>query len=168
MRHFLLFILFVYFLCSSCALPPEEKKTAFSINSPSWIYFNNLRSIYYSTHSDQEQQLDYYTLKKWDQFSAQTTIIPTIVKNWLKEEAYIELAFNGVNSDKIALKLGSRNDLIELPLSKQEHLKLAVNIDSLIRLEEQIKIGDTLSLFSDRYEKTYFLTTMQDYRKLFE
>lgn len=168
MRRFITVIFLFCIAFYGCELPPEEEKTAFSISSPSWLYFNNLRSIYYGVQSDKANQLDYYTLKKWESRSEEYAVIPIIVKNWLKEEAYIELNFKGLSDDAFELTLDGTAESIELPLNRKQQFELAIKLDSLLLNDKQITINDSIDLFTDRYEKTYFLTTTRDYLKLFE
>jgi hypothetical protein len=173
MIKILFYISISFLLAMACSMPtPSSKiKTKFHTTVPSQLYFKNVRSAYYKSITDHATKIDYYTLQKWNMNSPTASIIPIIADNWMEEEAYIKLAWKGMNAPtyKIKMKEGSEfsvnaND----SLSYEATYNLVLSIRAQLLANELVMINDSIQIFTNLQERNYFLTTMQDYLRLIE
>lgn len=163
-------LLLLLFLLS-CETSPKKPKNIFHVIAPNQLYFKNVRSIYYKTETDKATKIDYYTLNKWNEKSLKPALVPVIADNWIEEEAYLQLNFKNITADSYNVNI-EKWENINLPtqakMSNQQAYELALAIKNQLLANELVVVNDSIILFEDRNERSYFLTTLQDYLRLIE
>lgn len=163
--------LFLLLFLLACETPEKKPKNIFYVSAPNQLYFKNIRSVYYKTETDKATKIDYYTLNKWNEKALKPALVPVIADNWIEEEAYLQLNFKNITADSCKVNIEKWKN-INLPtqakIANQEAYELALAIKNRLLANELVVVNDSIILFEDRNERSYFLTTLQDYLRLIE
>lgn len=175
----ILFLLFFAVLCA-CNQAPQSThnqipRREFRTTQPSHLFFKNMRSYYYEQSTDDETQLDYYTLKKFRE--APPLILPVIADNWLQDEAYILLQREARLPQQEMLLLQIENEASKDTIHWNEFnhfqdYRLAKRLYQALKRSHKISLstkkGANYQLFENQSDAANFLRVMNDYFRLTE
>lgn len=179
-RFFILLLLLISFSCSD--IPSEQEagaRSVFSTTVPSHLFFKNMRSSYYEARQQANTKVDLYKLRKIKASNASPLIYPVIADNWMKDEAYLLIQTNdypdGLKSPLTVHWSGeSQQGLIEMgsPANFQHQYAFALELEKVLKRSIALEVVDSKGQkvpFLESYEeKSWFLTTLRDYKKLIE
>lgn len=174
-------ILFCLLFFSACGEgPPSELPSVdkrFRTTPPSRIYFKNIRSTAYEWNQDPKTRTDFYLLRKIAGTSPRPALYPVIADIWMEDQAHL------------LLKSG-RQDALSTPvivhwqsatesgtyrldsLTTEQQYQFGLDLYKAIRGAKVLEISfpgkDRIPLFANPNERSYFMTSMQDYLRLTE
>lgn len=134
-----------------------------------------MRSYYYEQSTDDETQIDYYTLKKFRE--APPLIMPIIADNWLQDEAYILLKREArlPQHDTLLLQIESEASKDTLQWTEFDYFqddRLAKRLYQALKRSHKISIstkkGVNYQLFENQSDEANFLRVINDYYHLTE
>lgn len=166
----------------ACDVPKAQKEfkgeQQYRTTDPSRLYFKNMRSVYYFRSRKPRSKKDIYTLKRASRDRDRPLLYPTIINNWLEDEAYIFIEKNAYPyfpEDSLHIRWQSVDSTgtfaLGVPTKKAQYEFAGVLYDCLRQghqLSFESKKGDTVSLFDRHQDRKDFLIVMRDYYKLTE
>jgi len=172
----LLVVIIMATACNSSVKQDEKKSNRYHTTDPSRLYFKNIRSSSYS-EKQLANRMDVYKHKKFDNTNERPIIYPTIVNNWMGDEAYLFIEKNTYPNygDSLIIKWEQGKDngqfMLTLPTKDDQY-------DFIKQIYEGIKKGQELTLktkegiyvpiFQNKEDQTQFVVTVNDYYKLTE
>jgi hypothetical protein len=179
-RFFTVLSLLFSFACSD--ISPEEasaEKSVFSTTAPSHIFFKNMRSSYYQATQQAGTKVDLYQLRKIKTDASVPLIYPVIADNWMKDEAYVLIQTNeyekGFQSPLSVYWSSEKEEgVIEMksPPNFEHQYAFALELEEALRKNYRLHVldgnGEEVAVFEAYDEKSVFLTTLRDYKKLVE
>lgn len=139
-----------------------------------------MRAYYYDVEPgpQTEQRIDLYQLKRFDKTDRRPILYPIIVDHWMQDKAYLFLEpndYSGGFQEPLTVFKVEAGDTSYLNTQDQRpagKLMLAQEIGKALQAEQALyvldKAGLSLPLFEDRYDQTYFMTTLKDYERLIQ
>lgn len=162
--------------CNTTDKKPVDTENRYRVTAPSQLYFKNIRSANYS-EKKLPNKMDVYKLKKFSTTNERPIIYPTIIHNWMGDEAYIFIEKNAYAHYGDSLIINWR----QAESNGQFHLALPTRDDQYDFVEniyDHIKKGDELFLktksqkdvpiFQNLEDRKHFVITLNDYYKLTE
>ncbi len=166
----------------SCDIPEAQKEfrgeRQYRTTDPSRLYFKNMRSVYYFRSRKPHSKKDIYTLKRTSRDRDRPLLYPTIINNWLEDEAYIFIEKNAYPyfpKDSLHITWQSSDSTgtftLDIPTKKAQY-EFAGALYEGLRQGHQLTFesekGETVSLFDRHQDRKDFLIVMRDYYKLTE
>ncbi len=182
MRFFPIFITLVSY--TTCTQPEPQKEflgdKQFRTTHPSRLYFNNVRSAYYYKDRKPNTKIDLFTLRKVYKGKAYPTLVPKIVDNWMKNEAYIFLENNAYPyfTDSILVKWQHetidtlQGEYIMTRRTKKQQYEFAGKLFESLTNSHELSIknkkGEWIPLFDNFDDRMNYIATLKDYYRLTE
>ena len=184
MKNKILFTCFAL-LFAACEGPPSETSAKpgdeFYMSAPSFLYFKNMRSIKYEETPASNTNKVVYQFKQWEEVKDRPQLIPQIICNILKDEAYLMLAQNdyenGISKPLQIRRVGEEESIInEVGSATQSGIQyqtaFAIAIANAMSKNELLEIkdnqGEWQPIFQNEDDRQYYLITLQDYLRLTE
>lgn len=178
-------LLFAILVSSTTCSQPEPQKTflgdkQFRTTPPSRLYFNNVRSVYYYKERKPNTKIDLFTLRKMYKGNAYPILIPRIINNWMKDEAYIFLENNAYPQFSDSVMVQWEHETIDSlkgtylmtrRTKKQQYEfagKLFESLTNAHELSIQNEQGEWIPFFDNFDDRMNYIATLKDYYKLTE
>lgn len=167
---------FVVILLSGCKIDQDKKvdrsKFQFTIGDDAELFFRNVRQIFYDRASP-EGTWQAYSFKNRYQGNERPVIVPVIVINWLKDEAYILIDTNDLLADEEELRvviLSTPLDTIALRDRGWERmLEFGSRVYEALQANQQLQIqskGIYRPILTEENDREAFRVTMADFYRL--
>ena len=138
-----------------------------------------MRSSYYQSRQQANTQVDLYQLRKIQSDTSTPLLFPIIADNWLQDEAYLLLQTNEYKEDfQSPLTVYWSNDTAEGsiqmkdPPNFEHQYAFALELEKVLKNKSALKVvdgrGEQIPVFESYDEKSWFLTTLRDFKKLIE
>ena len=182
---FFWFAILIGFIWIGCEQPEAQKvftgDKQFRTTDPSRIRFHNVRSVYYYRERAKHTKMDIYKLRKFEMTKKRPVLIPVIINNWMKDEAYLFFENNlyPYFTDTITIKYQQQTDsttaegFYTLPLRNKKfqyefggHLFESLTRGDKLFLKNSQK--EFVPIYDDPKDKAAFITTIKDYYRLTE
>ena len=169
----------IFLLLISCKIDRDRKvdrtKFQFEIGDDSELFFRNVRQIYYD-RSSPDGTWQAYRFSKHYSGNDRPVIIPVIVINWMKDEAYLLIETNDLLSEEEFLTVvitdidSLKTDTITLNQRGRERmLEFGSQLYEAIMSNQEIKVqkdGDFIPILTEELDKEAFRITLADYYRL--
>ena len=179
LNSFLKSALLLILLLDGCKIdrdkPVDRNKFTFEMPDDAELFFRNVRQIYYD-RSSPDGKWQAYRFKDFYDGNDRPLIVPVIVINWLKDEAYLLVNTNEVLSEEdflsvvIADKLQHKTDTISLSQRGRENmLEFASRLYEGIQQQQPMFVkskNEYLPLLDNEDDRESFRITMSDYYRL--
>lgn len=182
---FFWFVILLGIIWTSCEQPEAQKvftgDKQFRTTDPSRIRFHNMRSVYYYRERARNTKMDIYKLRKFEMTKDRPVLIPVIINNWMKDEAYLFFENNlyPYFTDTITIQYQQQTDstqikgIYELPLkNKKNQYEFGGQLFESINRGDDLFIKNSKNEFVPIYnhsnDKFAFMTTIKDYYRLTE
>ena len=158
----------------------SDPSSLYFVDDADHLFFKNTRAYYYDQSrgpgSDESQRPNLYQLKKISKRKDRAILIPIIVDNWIKDEAYLMLTSNDFDegfyspftiarvagSDTTAVVQEGRSMPQQTTFAQAIAKMLEKEADFLIKNEKE----EWVSLFADPNDRLHYLTAIRDYQRL--
>jgi hypothetical protein len=177
-NRFLIFFVMA-FLLSSCKIDRkhaiDRDKITFRVAEDNLLFFKNVRQIYYDFQDLPEANWYAYRFGDRPIDPKRPILIPVIVVDWMKSEAYVLVEPNEVlqnESEFVVRERNKRGIIFEYSLKergRENMLEFATKIYEGIMQENDIFVvsqGKEVSLFTNKEEMETFRIVMSDYYRL--
>ncbi len=172
------YVIFLFIYLSSCNHYEQKSKiTGFSITGPSYLFFKNLRSPYYTIVENEQKHIRTYTLKKRQTAKDQIVILPHINIHWLEDRASVSIQINNqINTFKpIVISVSSSqsedNENIIIYPQHPDHTLVAIKIYDHLKNGGDMHIiinSQKIKLFSTKANIARYRITILDFLRLVE
>jgi hypothetical protein len=180
LKPFLTGLILIIMLLPGCKIDRDKKvdrvKFQFETGDDSEIFFRNVRQIYYDRTSPPDGTWQAYRFSNRYHGNARPVILPVIVINWLKDEAYLLIDTNEMLSEEDYLEViitdsvTSKSDTLTLNQRGREHmLEFGSKLYEAIQANEKIEVrskGKFLPVLNEDIDRETFRVTMSDYYRL--
>jgi hypothetical protein len=179
LKSFLSILLLIIAVANGCKIDQEKKversKFHFAIGDDSELFFRNVRQIYYDRSSPDGTWQAY---RFSDRYTAndRPIIVPVIVINWLKDEAYLLIETNDLLSEEDYLQVAisgttsAKADTITLQQRGRERmLEFGSRLFEAIMENQKMTVrskGAFQPLMLEQIDRETFRITMADYYRL--
>lgn len=171
--YFVISIIALFFL--GCTVDENreiaDSELEFSTTDDSELFFVNVRQLYYDLEEIEAAKMKVYRIKGRPE-SDQIILFPTIVWNWMYDEAYIIFEGNvelDTNTKLLWINNGDSGSVIYSGGDKMEQLKLATFIYNGLKKNYNFKLNTgekEIPFLVDKKEREAFRITMADYYRL--
>ena len=138
-----------------------------------------MRSSYYSSSQQPGTKVDLFQLRKIKMDDASPLIYPVIADNWMEDEAYLLIQTNEYkNGFQSPLTLYWSNEKeegrIEMkrPANFEHQYAFARELEKVLKQDHVLQVltekGERVPVFETYDQKSWFFTTLRDFRKLIE
>jgi len=179
LNSFLKSALLLILLLAGCKIdrekPVDRAKFNFEIGDDSELFFRNVRQIYYD-RSSPDGKWQAYRFKDFYEGNDRPLIVPVIVINWLKDEAYLLIDTNELLGAEDSLSviitnaLTHRSDTVVLDQRGRENmLEFASSLYEAIQKNEDMNVkwkGEYVPLLHEQADRESFRITLADYYRL--
>ncbi len=179
LKPFLIGQLLIILLLAGCKIDQDKKvdrsKFQFEIGDDSELFFRNVRQIFYD-RSSPDGTWQAYRFSNRYLGNERPVILPVIVINWLKDEAYLLIDTNELLSQEDYLEVTisdsstSKSDTIILNQRGRERmLEFGSQLYEAIQANQQIEVksrGEFLPVLKEDIDREAFRVTMGDYYRL--
>ncbi len=176
MRNCFMALCFVVILLNGCKIDQDKKvdrsKFQFTIGDDAELFFRNVRQIYYDRASP-DGTWQAYSLKDRYQGNERPVIVPVIVINWLKDEAYLLIDTNDLLADEDELRVVMSNtppDTIVLrDRGRERMLEFGSRLYEALQANQQMQIrskGIYRPILTEEVDREAFRVTMADFYRL--
>jgi hypothetical protein len=176
----LFFICFVMlFMVSACKIDRKKAvdrdKFTFKVSNDSFLFFRNVRQIYYDFQDLPEAKWYAYRFSDRSKSEHTPVLTPVIVIDWLNDESYVLLEPNGSLESETTFSIREKNragKYVEYSLAqrgRENMLEFASKIYEGIMDENEIYINVSNSwypLFAGADDRDNFRIVMSDYYRL--
>lgn len=179
MKPFLIVQLLIILLLAGCKIDRDKKvdrsKFQFEIGDDSELFFRNVRQIVYDRSSPDGTWQAYRFSNRYFG-NERPVILPVIVINWLKDEAYLLIDTNEllgeedylevIISDSSTLK---SDTLILNQRGRERMLEFGSRLYEAIQANQQVEVksrGEFLPVLHEDIDSESFRVTMSDYYRL--
>jgi hypothetical protein len=173
-------LLFLVFLAFGCKIDREKiidrSRFTFTVTPDSYLFFKNVRQVYYDFTDMQEARWHVYRLSNRYTGNDYAMVHPTIVVDWVKEESYILLETNDRLAEQEVLTIQEYNTATGVTYSyqlaergKENMLEFATKIYEGIMAENKFSIrvnDEDLPLLDHETDRENFRVVMGDYYRL--
>jgi hypothetical protein len=170
----------IVILMPACKIDRKEAvdrdKFTFRTTNEAFLFFQNVRQIYYDVQDLPEARWRAYRLGDRNKSVEHPVLTPVIVVNWYKDEAYLLLESNEPLQDESVLVVQEKNKkngrLYEYSLKERGRgnmLEFATKIYEGIMAENEIKVrvkDNFVPLFSSDEDLDNFRIVLSDYYRL--
>ncbi|MFM8912904.1 MAG: hypothetical protein ACKOE6_08325 [Flammeovirgaceae bacterium] len=172
-----IFILLVSVAIFGCKIDRDKKvdrsKYSFIIGDDAELFFRNVRQIYYDRSSPDGTWQAYRFANRF-KGEDHPAILPVIVINWLKDEAYLLIDTNQAlsNEDFLRVKIKTQNDSFVVDLDergRERMLEFGSVIYEAIQRNDSVFIwynGRYQPILTDADERESFRIPMADFYRL--
>jgi hypothetical protein len=174
------FFIVIFFATGSCKIDRkgfvDRDKFTFRYTDDSFLFFKNVRQIYYDFQEIPQARWYAYRLSDRYQGNDRPSITPVIVINWQKNEATLLVEVNQQLEDESEIVIQEKNSKTGTWYSyslkergKENMLEFATKIYEGIMAENEllIKIGDrSHSLFPEEEDRDHYRVVLADYYRL--
>lgn len=146
------------------------------VDDASHLYFKNMRAYYYDQETGPAEGTDLYRLRKITSQPSNPMLIPVIVDNWLRDEAYLLVETNDYQegfAEPLTIGYIEGTDTTRMPLHEPGmpgQIKFARALAPLLEAKQDLLIqtaGENWApIFGDPRDRLHFLTTLRDYNRL--
>ena len=171
---------FMLLLMSQCKIDRDKgvdrDRFTFRIKADSHLFFKNVRQLYYDFTDLPAAHLHVYRLSDRYQGDDYPVLQPTLVIDWMKEEAYVLIEGNAIVNDETAWKITEQEPGSERSFAYQlqergseNMLEFGTKIYEGIMAGNQffITIGNrTVPLLESETDRENFRVVMADYYRL--
>ncbi len=179
LKPFLIGQLVIILLLAGCKIDQDKKvdrsKFQFEIGDDSELFFRNVRQIFYD-RSSPDGTWQAYRFSDRHLGNERPVILPIIVINWLKDEAYLLIDTNELLSEEGYLEViisdfsTSKSDTIILNHRGRERmLEFGSQLYEAIQANQKIEVrskGKFLPVLHEGIDRETFRVTMSDYYRL--
>lgn len=176
MRNCFKALCFTVILLSGCKIDQDKKvdrsKFQFTIGDDNELFFRNVRQIYYD-RSSPDGTWQAYTFKDRYQGNERPVIVPVIVINWLKDEAYLLIDINDLLADEDELRVVISNtppDTIVLrDRGRERMLEFGSRLYETLQTNQKMQIKSKAiywPILTEDVDREAFRVTMADYYRL--
>lgn len=179
LKPFLIGQLLIILLLAGCKIDQDKKvdrsKFQFEIGDDSELFFRNVRQIFYD-RSSPDGTWQAYRFSNRYLGNERPVILPVIVINWLKDEAYLLIDTNDLLSEEDYLEViisdafTSKSDTIILNQRGRERmLEFGSQLYEAIQANQQIEVksrGEFLPVLKEDIDREAFRISMGDYYRL--
>lgn len=178
LKSYLIGISVIILLLSGCKIDRDRNvdrtKFQFEMGDDSELFFRNLRQIYYD-RSSPDGTWQAYRFSDDYRGNDRPVIIPVIVINWLKDEAYLLIESNDFLDDEESLRVvitdsTSKTDTITLNQRGRERmLEFGSRLYEAVMSNHKISIqtrGDFLPILTEKQDREAYRVTLADYYRL--
>jgi hypothetical protein len=179
LKSYLTGISVIILLFNSCKIDRDRNvdrtKFTFEIGDDTELFFRNVRQIYYD-RSSPDGTWQAYRISNHYAGNDRPVIIPVIVINWLKDEAYLLIENNDFLSEEEFLRVvvtdisSLKSDTITLNQRGRERmLEFGSLLYEAIMSNHKIYIqkkGDFLPILTEEVDREAFRVTMADFYRL--
>lgn len=179
LKPFLTCLLLIIALFTGCKVDQDKKvdrsKFQFKIGDDSELFFRNVRQIYYD-RSSPDGTWQAYRFSDRYHGNERPFILPVIVINWMKDEAYLLIDTNKPLSEEDYLQVivssgyASKSDTLILnERGRERMLEFGSKLYEAIQANHKIVIkskGRFAPLLDEQIDQEAFRITMSDYYRL--
>jgi hypothetical protein len=179
LKPFLIVQLLIILLLTGCKIDQDKKvdrsKFQFEIGDDSELFFRNVRQIFYDRSSPDGTWQAYRFSNRYFG-NERPVILPVIVINWLKDEAYLLIDTNELLGEEDYLKViisdssTLKSDTVILNQRGRERmLEFGSQLYEAIQANQQIEVksrGEFLPVLNEDIDSESFRVTMSDYYRL--
>lgn len=179
LKSFLIVLITIITSLSGCKIDRDKKvdraKFQFEIGDDSELFFRNVRQIYYNRNSPDGTWQAYRFSDRYTG-NERPVILPVIVINWLKDEAYLLIDTNELLSEEDYLEIiisdtaTSKSDTVILNQRGRERmLEFGSQLYEAILANQKIDVkikGEFLPVLNEDIDREAFRVTMSDYYRL--
>lgn len=180
MKPIVQYAFFMALLFTGCKLDREKSidraRFSFKITADSYLFFKNVRQIYYDFNDLKEAGWHAYRLSNRYRGNDVPVLNPTLVVDWRKDEAYVLIETNAVLADLPALVIYEQSSSSGITYSytlaergKENMLEFATKIYEGIMAENEFTIdvnGVNIPIFQGEEARENFRVAMADYYRL--
>ncbi len=173
-------ILLLVLLLSGCKIDRERKidrdRFTFQMTADSHLFFKNVRQLYYDFTDLQEAKLHVYRYSDRQKGNAYPCMHPTLVVDWLRNEAYVLIEVNEILQDQDELVIYEKSSPTGVKYSyslvergRLNMLEFATKIYEGIMTESEFSVrinGQVVPIFTDETDRENFRVAMADYYRL--
>jgi hypothetical protein len=176
-RFFFCFVMLI--ILPGCKIdrkkPVDRDKFTFKVSKDSFLFFRNVRQIYYDFQDLPQAKWYAYRLSDRSKNAGTPVLTPVIVVDWLRDESYVLLEPNEFLQSEITFKIREKNSagkFFEYSLAqrgRENMLEFASKIYEGIMDENEMYINASNRwhpLFADDEDKDNFRIVMADYYRL--
>ncbi len=179
-RFFIPLLLLFSFSCGNITTEPSaEEKSIFSTTVPSHLFFKNMRSSYYTSSQQRGTKVDLFQLRKIKMNASSPLIYPVIADNWMEDEAYLLIRTNEYEADfqrPLTVYWSNKEEEGMLKMGSQagfkEQYAFALELEMMLKQDHVLQVltekGERVPVFETYDQKSWFLTTLRDFKKLIE
>jgi hypothetical protein len=179
LKSFLSALLLIIPIVNGCKIDQDKKversKFHFTIGDDSELFFRNVRQIYYD-RSSPDGTWQAYRFSDRDTTNDRPIIVPVIVINWLKDEAYLLIDTNDILNEEDYLQIvisetnSAKTDTVTLHQRGRERmLEFGSRLYEAIIANQKMTIlsnGAFLPLLQETIDREAFRITIADYYRL--
>jgi len=179
LKSFLIGLILIILSLAGCKIDHEKKadrtRFQFEIGDDSELFFRNVRQIYYD-RSSPDGTWQAYRFGDRYRGNERPVILPVIVINWLKDEAYLLIDTNEILSEEDYLEViitdpaTSKSDTLTLNQRGRERmLEFGSQLYEAIQSNQIITVrskGAFVPLLTEETDREAFRITMSDYYRL--
>lgn len=169
----------IFLLCVSCQIDKgkqvDRDKFDFKTGDDTELFFKNVRQSYYTLEENKQAKFNLFRFESTPRVTDRPQLTPTIVINYLKDEAYVMIEPNAFFEDyqpitfqwqdsalqtgEITLPAYNREAMLEF--STQVYEAILKNHDFTVLLNEE-----RYDILTDSKEREAFRVVMSDYYRL--
>jgi len=179
LKPFLIGLLLIMASLAGCKIDRDKKvdraKFQFEVGDDSELFFRNVRQIYYDrTSPDGTWQA--YRFSDGYSGNERPLILPVIVINWLKDEAYLLIDTNELLSEEDYLEViisdssTAKSDTVILNQRGRERmLEFGSQLYEAIQANQKMEVksrGEFLPVLKENIDREAFRVTMSDFYRL--
>jgi hypothetical protein len=176
----ILFLIVTLFMLSACKIDRKDTvdrdKFSFRYTDETYLFFKNVRQIYYDFQDLPQARWHAYRFGDRYTGSDRPSLIPVIVVDWSKSEAYILVEFNEMLAVETAIQIRERNKNSGVyygyqlrERGRENMLEFATKIYEGTMAQNDLSVsidGEFIPLFQDDDEAESFRVVMADYYRL--
>jgi hypothetical protein len=179
LKSFLIGPILIILSLTGCKIDHDKKvdraKFQYEIGDDSELFFRNVRQIYYD-RSSPDGTWQAYRLSDRYRGTERPVILPVIVINWLKDEAYLLIDTNEILSEEDYLEVittdpaNSKSDTLTLnQRGRDRMLEFGSKLYEAIQSNQKMVVkskGEFLPVLNEDIDRETFRVTMSDYYRL--
>ncbi len=172
-------LFFVFLICVGCKIDRDKeidrKKFQFKVGGDSNLFFRNVRQIYYDQTSPDGTWQAYRFSDRYEG-NERPVIVPVIVINWLKDEAYLLIDTNDLLAEENFLRVILQDSatlktdtLILNQRGRERMLEFGSRLFEGIKTNQHMMVesrGSFKPLLVENIDREAFRITMSDYYRL--
>jgi len=173
-------LLLLVFLLIGCKIDREKtidrSRFTFRVTADSYLFFKNVRQVYYDFTDMKEARWHVYRLSNRYPGNDYAMLHPTVVVDWVKEEAYLLIETNDLLSESTVLTImeydsttGNTYSYSLAERGKENMLEFATKLYEGIMAENKFSIrvnDEDLPLLDHETDRENFRVVMGDYYRL--
>ena len=167
---------------AGCEAPRAQRDfsgdPAFRTTPPSHLFFKNVRASSYYAERPKGMELDLYRHRRFSQTAKRPMLIPVIIDDWMRDQAYLFVRpndFAGIHDPLTVKVMRPRGDtVLTMPDVPTRPAQFAFANELYAQLLEGhrvylLQVDSTyLPIYEQRAERASYLAVMQDYYRLTE